>query len=96
MCLCSAHVKGKKRVFQLTGDQDSVQLAEARAECPTNETEYSPVFTADQLPNQRHLYYQLCDLREDTLQAIVHDNDGRETECTVSIDDKVLLAHTPS
>ena len=71
-------------MFQLTGDQESVELAEARAECPAPEAESSsPVFTADQLPSQRQLYYQLCDLRDDSLQAIVHANDGRETECTV-------------
>lgn len=77
----TAHPQGKKQIFQLTGDQDSVRLAEeVWAEA---EPEVNPVFTAGRLPCQRQMYYQLCDLRDDRLQAIVHSNDGREEECTV-------------
>ena len=71
-------------MFQLTRDQDSVRQAEevwADGLCP--EAEDSPVFTTERLPSQRQMYYQLCDLRDDSLQAIVHANDGREHECTV-------------
>ena len=46
-----------------------------------DETAY--IFTPDKLPSQRQLFYQLCDLKDDSLQAIVHSNDGRETTCTV-------------
>ena len=46
-----------------------------------DETAY--IFTTDKLPSQRQLFYQLCDLKDDSLQAIIHSNDGRETTCTV-------------
>ena len=29
-------------------------------------------------------FYQLCDLHDDSLQAIIHKNDGKETKCHVS------------
>lgn len=68
----------------MSGDLgDSVQPAETVAEASATETEASPVFTADHLPNQRHLYYQLCDLRSDSLQAVIHANDGQEEICSV-------------
>ena len=82
--MCTAPLQAQKREFQLTEDQDSVRLAEVMAEGPVTESEGSAVFTADQLPRQRQLFYQLCDLRDDSLQAVIHANDGRETECTVS------------
>ena len=42
------------------------------------------IFLPNRLPRQRQLFYQLCDLRDERLQAIVHSNDGTETECSVS------------
>lgn len=74
----------KKRIFQLTGDQDSVRLAEeVWAEGHSAEPECNPIFTVDRLPSQRQMYYQLCDLKDSTLQAVIHANDGNEKECTV-------------
>ena len=35
------------------------------------------IFSPDTYPHQRQLY-QLCDLRDDTLQAIKHSSDGRD------------------
>jgi general transcription factor 3C polypeptide 5 (transcription factor C subunit 1) len=70
----------KQEEFQLSGD--SVQLAEATADASAPETEACPVFTADQLPTQRQVYYQLCDLRDEFLQTLIHGNDGREDECS--------------
>ena len=42
------------------------------------------VFQPDRLPSQRQLYYQLCDIRDEELQQLIHSNDGKETECIVS------------
>ncbi len=43
----------------------------------------------DRLPAQRQLIikYQLCDIdiMDDQLQKIIHSNDGKEKECTVSV-----------
>ena len=64
---------------------DSVQLAEAMTDANTPETEACPVFIAHQLPTQRQVYYQLCDLRDESLQTLLHANDGREDECSVSV-----------
>ena len=55
--------------------------ADPAAVTAADETAY--IFTPDKLPSQRQLFYQLCDLKDDSLQAIVHSNDGRETTCTV-------------
>ena len=43
------------------------------------------IFSPDTYPHQRQQLYQLCDLQDDTLQAIIHSNDGKETKCHVSI-----------
>ena len=55
--------------------------ADPAAVTAADETAY--IFTPDKLPSQRQLFYQLCDLKDDSLQAIVHSNDRRETTCTV-------------
>ena len=47
------------------------------------------IFSPDTYPHQRQQLYQLCDLRDDTLQAIIH-NDGKETNCHVSIINNTL------
>lgn len=59
--------------------EDGAKLAEEKP----SEEETAYIFTANQLPSQRQLFYQLCDLREEELQRIVHSNDGSETECLV-------------
>jgi general transcription factor 3C polypeptide 5 (transcription factor C subunit 1) len=81
--MTAPHPPEKIQTFQFMGDKDSVELAEGRSMGQSSEPEGNPVYTADRLPSQRQTYYQLCDLREDTLQAIVHANDGREENCTV-------------
>ena len=48
------------------------------------------IFSPDTYPHQRQQLYQLCDLQDDTLQAIIHNNDGKETKCHVSI---LLIIH---
>ena len=79
--VCAAYPGSEKQeAFQLSGD--GAQLAEGAAEVP--DMEACPVFTGDQLPPQRQLYYQLCDLRDPSLQALIHANDGREEKCSVS------------
>ncbi|KAG8447581.1 hypothetical protein GDO86_014910 [Hymenochirus boettgeri] len=40
------------------------------------------IFREGNLPPYRQMFYQLCDLQVDNLQAIVKSNDGTETECT--------------
>ena len=60
-------------------EEDSAKMAEEKQS--DEETVY--VFTANQLPSQRQMFYQLCDLREEELQRAVHSNDGRETTCSV-------------
>lgn len=46
--------------------------------------ESSFIFFPDKLPNQRQLIYQLCDIHYQEAQDLIHCNDGKETECTVS------------
>lgn len=43
------------------------------------------VYYPDRLPSRRQLYYQLCDIKDEKLQELIHSNDGREVECTVCI-----------
>uniref|UniRef100_A0A8C0GIB1 General transcription factor 3C polypeptide 5 n=1 Tax=Chelonoidis abingdonii TaxID=106734 RepID=A0A8C0GIB1_CHEAB len=40
------------------------------------------IFQEGDLPPYRQMFYQLCDLNVDSLQKIIHRNDGMETECT--------------
>ena len=51
---------------------------------PTFIEETAFKYFPDRLPTQRQLYYQLCDIMDDQLQEIIHSNDGKEKECTVS------------
>ena len=37
------------------------------------------------LPTKRSAYYRLCDLKNDEMQQIIHSNDGKEINCTVSL-----------
>ncbi|XP_032220097.2 general transcription factor 3C polypeptide 5 [Nematostella vectensis] len=39
------------------------------------------VFSANKLPTQKQMFYQLCDLHVSEIQALVSANDGQETEC---------------
>jgi hypothetical protein len=39
-----------------------------------DETMYK--FKHDQLPSSRNVFYQICDIEDDEVQAIVHSNDG--------------------
>ena len=48
-----------------------------------NESVY--IFSTGTYPHQRQQLYQLCDLQDDTLQANIHNNDGKETNCHVSL-----------
>ncbi|CAH1272644.1 Hypp4906 [Branchiostoma lanceolatum] len=45
------------------------------------EKEATYVFRPGILPAYRQMFYQLCDLHDPRLQALVHENDGRETSC---------------
>lgn len=67
--------------------EDSTKTGEGRtgetAESAADAEAY--IFYSDRLPRQRQVFYQLCDLRDDRLQEIVHSNDGAETECNVSL-----------
>ena len=47
--------------------------------------EESYIFNPDQLPNQRQMLYQLCDIHDQKGQDFIHNNDGKETEITVSL-----------
>ncbi|NXV36474.1 TF3C5 factor, partial [Rissa tridactyla] len=40
------------------------------------------VFREGALPPYRQMFYQLCDLNVESLQKIIHRNDGTESECT--------------
>ena len=53
-----------------------------------NESVY--IFSPDTYPHQRQQLYQLCDLQDDTLQANIHNNDVKETNCHVSIINNTL------
>ena len=89
--ICLSAKSRRTRVFRLLREPDSNthQLKEERqtegAETATvNEATY--VFTPDRLPSQRQLFYQLCDLRDDGLQEIIHSGAGAgdESVCNVS------------
>lgn len=34
-------------------------------------------FKADQLPSSRNVFYQICDIEDAEVQALVHNNDGQ-------------------
>lgn len=40
------------------------------------------IFREGALPPYRQMFYQLCDLNVESLQKIIHRNDGTESECT--------------
>ncbi|OPJ67726.1 general transcription factor 3C polypeptide 5 [Patagioenas fasciata monilis] len=40
------------------------------------------IFQEGALPPYRQMFYQLCDLNVESLQKIIHRNDGTESECT--------------
>ncbi|NXI57343.1 TF3C5 factor, partial [Chloroceryle aenea] len=40
------------------------------------------IFREGALPPYRQMFYQLCDLNVESLQKIIHRNDGAESECT--------------
>ncbi len=42
------------------------------------------IFNPNQLPNQRQMIYQLCDIHDQEGQDFIHSNDGKETKFTVS------------
>lgn len=65
------------------GEEDSVKLTEEKSGADSDVDNMAYIFTADRLPQQRQLFYQLCDLREEGLQKIIHSNDGKETVCSV-------------
>eukprot|EP00731_Ephydatia_muelleri_P023741 Em0016g12a len=70
--------KDSAKVLQVTGSEDE-KCEEIDV---VDETTYS--FTPDALPSQRQVFYQLCDIHDDTLQAIIHSSDGKEGKCDVS------------
>ncbi|XP_063287390.1 general transcription factor 3C polypeptide 5 [Pelobates fuscus] len=40
------------------------------------------IFLDGTLPPYRQMFYQLCDLQVESLQAVIHKNDGKESQCT--------------
>ena len=65
------------------GEEDSIKQAEEKSGTDSDVDNMAYIFTADRLPQQRQLFYQLCDLGEEGLQRIIHSNDGKETVCSV-------------
>ncbi|XP_035684335.1 general transcription factor 3C polypeptide 5-like isoform X1 [Branchiostoma floridae] len=45
------------------------------------EKESTYLFRPGMLPAYRQMFYQLCDLHDPRIQALVHENDGKETTC---------------
>ena len=42
-------------------------------------------FSANIIPPKRGNYYRLCDIKDDTMQQVIHSNDGKEKSvCNVS------------
>ena len=76
--LLDHHQLDSAKVLQVTGSEDE-KCEEIDV---VDETTYS--FTPDALPSQRQVFYQLCDIHDDTLQAIIHSSDGKEDKCDVS------------
>lgn len=53
--------------------------------CPISVCVCRHVFRPDCLPQKRFLVYQMCDLEEESLQRLIHANDGQEpSTCNVS------------
>ena len=69
--------------YKCTGDLLGSREPSTCTSDPTSVEETMFVYYPDRLPSQRQLHYQLCDIRDDQLQEIIHSNDGREKECTV-------------
>ena len=42
------------------------------------------IFYPDVYPSQRQLLYVLCDVHEESIQSMIHSNDGKEGKCYVS------------
>lgn len=42
------------------------------------------IFYPDVYPSQRQLLYVLCDIHEESIQSMIHSNDGKEGKCYVS------------
>ena len=68
-----------------TGDVFAPKEEESTSSDPTYVEDTMYMYFPDRLPAQRQLSYQLCDIMDDELQKIIHSNDGKERECTVSL-----------
>ena len=52
------------------------------------------MFYPDKLPAQRQVIYQLCDIKDEGIQALIHSNDGQEPEFKVRVMDVHTHTHT--
>ena len=71
-------------VINLTGDALAPKEEESTSSDPTYVEDTMYMYFPDRLPAQRQLHYQLCDIMDEQLQKVIHSNDGKEKECTVS------------
>uniref|UniRef100_A0A8C4QG94 General transcription factor IIIC, polypeptide 5 n=1 Tax=Eptatretus burgeri TaxID=7764 RepID=A0A8C4QG94_EPTBU len=72
-------------VRQLNNTENTETTAEGRTKIITGKNLHSDsayIYKEGALPPYRNMYYQLCDLHADSLQALVHKNDGSENVCT--------------
>ena len=66
------------------GDALAPKEEESTTSDPTHVEDTMYMYFPDRLPAQRQLHYQLCDIMDSQLQKVIHNNDGKEKECTVS------------
>uniref|UniRef100_UPI00358EBF40 general transcription factor 3C polypeptide 5-like n=1 Tax=Myxine glutinosa TaxID=7769 RepID=UPI00358EBF40 len=72
-------------VRQLNKTENTETTAEGRTKIITGKSLCSDsayIYKEGALPPYRNMYYQLCDLHADSLQALVHKNDGSEDVCS--------------
>ena len=81
LCLSLLYTNTKRSVI---GDVLAPKEDESTSFDPTYVEDTMYMYFPNRLPAQRQLNYQLCDIMDDQLQKIIHGNDGKEKECTVS------------
>ncbi|XP_053552213.1 general transcription factor 3C polypeptide 5 isoform X2 [Bombina bombina] len=69
-----------QNIAQGLGPSSSPGVKKASNKYKLKESNY--IFRDGSLPPYRQMFYQLCDLHVDSLQAVIKRNEGEETQCT--------------
>ena len=76
---------GIPTVYSKDTHQSSDSVALTHPDTALDATICSYHYHSKVLPTKRFVCYRLCDLKNDEMQQIIHSNDGKETECSVSL-----------